>query len=164
MESHATDAGELTLRPCVPEDKTFLFALFASVRAGDFAALNWPMEQLEPLLRMQFAAQSQSYAAAFPRARHEIIRLRETPVGHMITDDSADAVHLVDIALMAGNRGGGLGASVLRGLQARCASLHKPLRLHVAADNRARRLYERLGFSVIGGTEVHLLMEWTPAE
>ncbi len=150
------------LRPCGDGDEAFLFALFTSVRREEFAALNWPPAQLEPLLRIQFAAQSRSYASSFPQAAHEIICLAGKPVGRIITDDTPEALLLVDIALMPECRGRGMGAALLRRLQEQCAALRKPLRLQVAATNEALRLYERLGFIVTGGTEVYRLMQWNP--
>jgi ribosomal protein S18 acetylase RimI-like enzyme len=152
----------IELRPCDSQDDGFLFALFMSVKEEDFAALNWSPAQLEPLLRMQFTAQSQSYAADYPRAAHELVCFNGQPVGRLITDNTAEAMLLVDIALTPEVRGRGIGAELIRGLQAQCAADRKPLRLHVANTNRAVRLYERLGFVVTGETEVRRLMEWRP--
>ena len=162
METDSKDAGDIAFRPCESRDGDFLFALFTGVRAGDFAALNWTPEQLEPLLRVQFALQSQSYAATFPRAVHEIICLAEQPVGRMVTEETGQAVHLVDIALIPACRGRGVGSAALRKLQMQCARLRKPLTLQVARNNRAIQLYERLGFVSGGGTEVYAAMKWNP--
>lgn len=162
METDSRDANGIALRPCDGRDADFLFALFVSVRRDEFAALNWPPSQLEPLLRVQFSAQSQSYAATCPQAAHEIICAEGEPVGRMITDNTADAMILVDIALTPAWRGRGIGTTLVRELQAQCAVLRKPLRLHVAKTNRATRLYERLGFIPVGETEVYRLMEWNP--
>ena len=162
METDSKVLNGITLRPCDDCDEGFLFALFKSVRTDEFTALNWSPAQLEPLLRIQFSAQSQSYASTFPQSVHEIICSGEEPVGRMITDNAAEAVHLVDIALIPAYRGRGIGAALVQGLQAQCSVLRKPLRLHVVATNRAVRLYERLGFVVTGGTEMYHLMEWTP--
>ena len=164
METISMNPGNLVLRPCDDRDKDFLFALFVSVRMDEFSALNWSPAQLEPLLRVQFAAQSQSYASAFPQAAHEIICLGQEPVGRMIMDDSAEAMHLVDIALIPACRGRGLGTTLIRKLQAQCTVLRKPLRLHVAGSNRAINLYERLGFVAAADTEMYRFMEWNPAQ
>jgi hypothetical protein len=37
------------------------------------------------------------------------------------------------------------------------------VRTHVEKVNRARRLYERLGFSIVGDEGVYWALEWTPA-
>lgn len=162
METASTDTNDITARPCDDRDEAFLYALFSSVRMDEFTALNWSPAQIEPLLRVQFSAQAQSYASTFPQATHEIICSGEEPVGRMITDSTAEAMRLVDIALIPAYRGRGTGAALVRKLQAQCAVLHKPLRLHVARTNRAIRLYERLGFVFTGETEMYRLMEWNP--
>lgn len=162
METDSRDADGITVRPCDDRDGEFLFALFVSVRMDEFAPLNRPPALLEPLLRVQFSAQSQSYASTFPNAAHEIICSGGEPMGRMITDDTAEAMLLVDFALKPAYRGRGIGAALVRRLQARCTVLRKPLRLHVARTNRAICLYERLGFVAVDGTDVYLLMEWNP--
>ena len=162
METNSTNTCGFTVRPCGDGDEKFLFALFMSVRMDEFAALNWPPAQLEPLLRIQFSAQSQSYASTFPHAAHEIICSGGEPVGRMITDDTPEAMRLVDIALIPECRSRGIGDALVRELQARCAVHRRPLRLHVAKTNRAMRLYERLGFIATDETEVYRLMEWNP--
>jgi len=162
VETYSKKADEIAVRSCGERDESFLFALFTSVRTGDFAALGWPPEQLEPLLRIQFAAQSQSYAAQHPRAVREIICAGEAPIGSIITDEDAEGVCLIDVALLPEHRGRGTGTALIRALQNRCARAGRPLRLHVAGNNPAIRLYERLGFITTGGTEVYRLMEWTP--
>jgi ribosomal protein S18 acetylase RimI-like enzyme len=111
---------------------------------------------------MQFSAQSQSYAADYPGAVHEIVCFEGEPVGRIITDQSGEALRLVDIALLPACRGRGMGAALIGRLQEQCTAFNKPLRLHVAKTNRALHLYKRLGFAVLGETETHRLMEWHP--
>lgn len=164
MKTDSKDASGITTRPCNDSDEAFLFSLFKSVKGDELAALNWPPAQLEPLLRMQFKAQSQSYAADYPQATHEIVCFEGELVGRLVTDNTTEAMLLVDIALTPAVRGSGIGAELIRRLQKHCSVLRKPLRLHVAKTNRAAHLYERLGFTVIGETEVHHLMEWNPPD
>jgi ribosomal protein S18 acetylase RimI-like enzyme len=54
----------------------------------------------------------------------------------------------------------GIGARVLRDLQAEAAAAGKPLRIHVERFNPALRLYERLGFRPVEGRGVYLFLEW----
>jgi ribosomal protein S18 acetylase RimI-like enzyme len=62
--------------------------------------------------------------------------------------DFADAVHLIDIALIPEIRGKGLGTQLLNWLIGFARSGDRLLTLEVAFDNPAQRLYERLGFVV----------------
>src|ERR1700742_3470094 len=107
-------------------------------------------------------AQQQRYMAERDASQSQIILRDDQPIGRMITVRSADDIRLADIALLTAHRGAGIGAALISDLQAEAAEAGKPLRLHVTHDNRAARLYERLGFVVIGNTGSHFKMEWRP--
>jgi len=50
---------------------------------------------------------------------------------------------------------------LLKDLLKEAAAASKPVKLHVLSNSPALRLYERLGFSPIGGDGVYLEMKWT---
>lgn len=143
----------MQLRPVAPGDDGFLFELFVTSRP-EVATLP------EPLLRTQFRSQAMSYKAQYPGAEHSVIVVEGRPVGQMMVDRSAERLHVVDIALVPQMRGQGVGTALLQGLQAEAASAGLPLRLSVYEANPARRLYERLGFSVFETQPPYLRMEW----
>jgi ribosomal protein S18 acetylase RimI-like enzyme len=163
-QKHDEDAA-VRLREAGDGDEDFLFALYASTRQDEMAAWEFGEAQREMFLRLQYRAQRLRYEAERERSRHHIIIKGESPVGRIIVVRSADEIRLADIALLPECRGGGIGAALIRDLQAEAARARLPLRLHVAHDNRgAARLYERLGFAVSGDTGSHLKMEWLPPE
>jgi ribosomal protein S18 acetylase RimI-like enzyme len=155
------DASALTLRPVRPEDESFLYEVYASTRRDELAFTGWPAAQVEALLRMQFAAQQRAYLAQFPAGDFQIILCRERPIGRLYLERRADEIRGIDLALLPEYRQAGIGTAILRELLAEAARLGKPFRLHVAKCNRARRLYERLGFITLADDGVHLLMEWS---
>ncbi len=61
-------------------------------------------------------------------------------------------------------QGRGIGTAVLRDVLARADAEGVPVSLHVLKENRARRLYERLGFVTTGEMVHHYLMATMPAE
>jgi ribosomal protein S18 acetylase RimI-like enzyme len=73
-----------------------------------------------------------------------------------------DEIRIVDIALLPGFRGRGLGSALLRGLMAEADAARKPLSIHVEVNNPARQWYERLGFQPAGEVGVYLLMRRSP--
>jgi ribosomal protein S18 acetylase RimI-like enzyme len=163
--SNAQKPGEgagVTLRAACADDEDFLFALYASTRRDEMAAWGWPATQQEMFLRMQYAALKQRYAAERERARHHLILLAGQPVGRIIVIRSADEIRLGDIALLPEQQSAGIGSALIHELQQEAARDGLPVRLHVARDNRAARLYERLGFVVNGDTGSHFKMEWWP--
>jgi len=142
-------ADSVSLRPATTDDEAFLRKLFASVRIDEFRLLADP-RQLEALINMQFNLQRQQYEAGYPAAEHNIVLQNGQPVGRLLVDQGAREVTLVDVALLPECRNRGIGKYLLEELLAQAATARKPVRLHVVKTNPARRLYERLGFSIIG--------------
>jgi ribosomal protein S18 acetylase RimI-like enzyme len=139
-----------TLRPVGPDDEPFLRALFLAARP-DLAVLP------PALVDLQFRAQQASYARY---ADASIVQRDDAPVGRLIVHRAPDEIRLVDVALLPAHRGQGLGAALVGALQAEARASGRPLRLHVAADNPALRLYRRLGFAVVAEEPPYLRLEW----
>jgi ribosomal protein S18 acetylase RimI-like enzyme len=154
----------VTLRPARAEDEDFLFTLYASTRAEEMAAWGWPAAQQEMFLRMQYRALEQRYAAEREVSDQQIILHDDRPIGRLLVARKADEIRLADIALLPEHRGQGIGAALIGDLQDEAEGAGLPLRLHVTCDNRAARLYERLGFITTGDIGSHFKMEWRPAK
>ncbi len=149
----------VSLRTIIPEDEPFLFEVYASTRREELAQWGLGAAEQTALLKMQFNAQRMAYAAQYEDAEHKIIQLDGKDIGRIMIDRSADAVHLIDISLLTEHRNTGIGGALIRGLLLEAAAAHKPVQLYVLKTNRARRLYERLGFRIIGDTGMHFTME-----
>lgn len=113
----------------------------------ELAATGWSAAQKQAFCDMQFDARERHYIRAFPSAFSGVVREKGVPVGRLYVD-FADAVHLIDIALIPEIRGKGLGTQLLNWLIGFARSGDRLLTLEVAFDNPAQRLYERLGFVV----------------
>ncbi len=153
-----------SLRSAIPEDQTFLFELYGSTRREEMAAWGWDSAQEQMFLKMQFTAQRRHYNIAFPDADHKIILSQNRPIGLIVVFRMVREIRLVEIALLPEHRGSGIGASLVRGLLQEAKQAGKPVTLHVGKLNRAARLYQRLGFSIIGDTGTDYKMEWRPDE
>jgi len=149
----------ISLRRLLPGDQEFLFQLYASTREQEFSALGWSAAQLETFLRMQFAAQQQWYATAYPGAEHQIVLLDAAPIGRMIVHTGERATTLVDISLLPAHRNRGIGGVLLRDLLERCGAARTKVKLQVLKKNPAARLYERLGFMKTGEDDLYFHME-----
>lgn len=153
----------IALRSARADDDKFLYELYAGARAEEMAAWGWDTARQEAFLSLQFRAR-QAHYSEYPSPDHQIILNDGQPVGRLFVSRLEDEIRLVDIALLPGHRDRGIGASVIRGLLDEAARGGKTVRLHVEKTNRARRLYERLGFVQIGDAGSHFFMEWRAFE
>lgn len=169
MENHAPDPeaelqATLTpiLRPALPDDETFLFRLYVSTRKDEMAAWGWSEEHQQFFLQMQYNAQQSGYRAQYAQAESQIIVVQGQDAGRLFAARSAGEIHLVDIALLPEYRGAGIGTVLIGALLDEARSNGQSVHLHVLRENRARRLYERLGFTVSDDDQLYLAMQWRP--
>jgi len=156
------EAAGVTLRPAQPDDEPFLFDVYASTRAEEFAMIPWSKEALDSFLKMQFTIQQRSYAAQYPDADNSIILADGKAVGIMRVSRGELEICLVDIALLPEYKGAGIGTHLLERLIAEAERAGKSVVLQVVKTNRAAHLYERMGFSIVGEDGVYYQMERRP--
>jgi ribosomal protein S18 acetylase RimI-like enzyme len=147
--------GEITLRPVDAADEPFLRSLFESTRK-DLIALPLPHQQKAALIDMQYRAQRTQYDANYPDSRHDIILCEGVAVGAIRVERSPERLRLIDIAMLPEWQRKGIGTHLVRDL----IGEGLPVVLHVAIDNPARALYERLGFEVKAAEGIYLRMDF----
>jgi ribosomal protein S18 acetylase RimI-like enzyme len=151
----------ISLRPAGPDDEEFLCRVYSSTRADEMAAWGWNEAQQDAFLKMQFKAQQRAYEWQFPGAEYSLIILDGERAGRMIVVRTEQELRLTDIALLPEYRNAGAGTFLVHDLQAQARAAGLPLRLRVLKTNvAARRLYERLGFTLTGESDVNFTMEW----
>jgi ribosomal protein S18 acetylase RimI-like enzyme len=155
-------ADRIGFRPEQQDDEAFLYALYASTRAGEMALTDWDDAQKDAFLRMQFGFQTTHYRRHYGDASFQIILLDGRPIGRLYVHYRPRDVRLMDIALVPEHRGTGIGQWIVGNLLEEAARLHTPVTLHVEPYNRALRLYERLGFRTVEQRDMNLFMEWRP--
>jgi ribosomal protein S18 acetylase RimI-like enzyme len=162
IEDVSNEATTISLRPVTSEDEAFLFEVYASTRRDEILAWGWDREQQDVFLKMQFKAQHQSYELEDEGTDTKIILLEGKPVGRLIVNRTEDEIRLTDIALLTEYRSGGIGTILIKNLFDEATGAGKPVMLHVLKNNRAIRLYERLGFKTTGENGIHFQMQWVP--
>jgi GNAT superfamily N-acetyltransferase len=152
--------GEIVLRAAVlPADEPFLRAVYNGTR-DDLTAAGLPPGQLDGLLRMQFDAQARHYGAMYPSASQTLIVVDGEPAGRMIVDRAANAIRIVDIALLPHFRSAGTGSRLVEELIDEATTARLPLRCHVEQGNAdGRRFWERHGLRATGLDGAHIAME-----
>lgn len=143
-----------------PADEPFLFTVYASTRAEEIDAWGFGAVEAEAFLRMQWDLQIRSYAHQFPDAQIYLIHDGHERAGRIILQRAPDHIRIIDLSLLPEFRSRGIGTSLLHSLQRESRTNAIPLLLSVTPWNPARRLYERLGFEITGGTEMTLSMRW----
>ena len=152
----------LKLRSATADDKPFLLSLFATTRSDELAFVNLDENQKKSFIAMQFEAQSRQYVVSYPQAKGKIILWNDDPIGRLLLNRGELEFTLVDVALLPVHRGAGIGTGLIVDIQKDAGAAGKPIRLHVLTSSAAKRLYERLGFSRVGGDAVYLEMIWVP--
>ncbi|HEV2500194.1 MAG TPA: GNAT family N-acetyltransferase [Terriglobia bacterium] len=150
----------LSLRPEQAEDEDLMRRIYASTRAAELEIAPWSDAQKQHFLAMQFKLQCAHFRRHYPGASFSVIMEGGNPAGRLYVNRAEDEIRILDIALLPERRGRGAGTLLLRTLLAEGDNAGIPVRLHVERNNRALRLYERLGFGVIADQGVYLEMEW----
>jgi ribosomal protein S18 acetylase RimI-like enzyme len=157
-------ASVVTMTPVRETDADFLCAVYASTRKEEVAQTGWPPELQEKFLRMQFDAQTQSYAAQFPESEYAIVRSGDVAVGRIRIDRAGDEILLIDVGLLTEHRARGIGTFLMAKLMEEGRRNGKGIRLHVERFNPAMLWYQRLGFKTVQESEIYLEMLWQPGE
>jgi len=150
---------EYRLLPLTEQDEPFLKELYFEIRKPEFLPLGLPEPALAQLLEMQYRAQKSGYAQQFPNLESLVVWVGPYRVGRMLVSAEAGAIHLVDIALLEAFRGNGIGGKMIESLTRRALEGGIPLRLSVRQENRAMKLYTRLGFVRCGESGLNIEME-----
>jgi ribosomal protein S18 acetylase RimI-like enzyme len=145
----------VTTRPVQPADAAFLFTLYSE--SGDVPALLAAIDR--QLLNIQFTAQQSAYAARFPHAAHEVLLIEGEPAGQVRWAELDDEIHIIDISLLQRCRRQGAATFVYRRILEHAQSCGKPVRASVERLNGVSlAFHQRLGFSVEGTTDTHVLL------
>src|SRR5262245_31056369 len=150
------ESSNIKLQPVDAGDVPFLLELFASTRETELAALA--PELRSEFVRMQFSIRDRQYRDSYPGASDDLILVGDTPIGRLVVDRSPEVITLVDISFLCEFRGRGIGTQLIRKLIGEATSGRLWLQLHVYKFNPAVRLYQRLGFSLVGEESMYLNM------
>lgn len=154
--------GKISFRVINDEDKTFLQQVYADSRAWEFELTHWSDKDREDFLKRQFDIQDKVYKSTYLGAVHRIIQLDGTDIGRLIVDRRDEVMHIIDISILSGFRGRGIGGDILKSLLNEAQGGKVPVTLSVEKDNPAYHLYRSLGFQQTGLSGHHISMKWLP--
>lgn len=145
--------SSVVLRPATEDDRRFLRQLHHRCYR------RW----VEEVWGWDNANQDRRFDQAWTTAGRFVVELNGTPIGALATSQRHDHLFIDDIEIDPDHQGRGIGTQVLQRVLAGAESSGTAVRLQVLRNNPARRLYERLGFTVDDSTDTHYLMQRPPA-
>jgi ribosomal protein S18 acetylase RimI-like enzyme len=145
---------ELTRRPATKDDLDLIFEILrASLRP--YVQQTWGV--------WDEAIQRQRFNDVTKVEDHFLLELSGQTVGCLCFKESATEVRLVRLFITPPYQNRGLGTQVMREIMLLGDRQSLPIQLRVLRVNPARRLYERLGFSVVGEDDTHYTMRRPPS-
>lgn len=135
------DLSLITLRPATRQDLDFLDPLYTAAMRPYFEKMN----KWNPLL----------FRITFDEAISRLIQYDGQDIGFLKVRRDPQEIFLGDIVLLPEFRNQGIGTHLIRALLKEAAASEAMVWLKVLKGNPARRLYERLGFTVAEEAEGH---------
>lgn len=142
----------ISLRPATRGDYDFLWWLHR-VTMRPYVEATWGWDE---------AWQSHYFQQHFDPASRDIIEADGVTVGCISAERHEERIFLAVIEIAPDYQNRGIATTLIRALLDEGDRTALPVELSVLKANPARRLYERLGFSMVGETGSHIVMRRTP--
>jgi ribosomal protein S18 acetylase RimI-like enzyme len=143
-------ASKFELRPVTGSDFQFCWQLYCD--------LMKPLTM--ELLDWNEAGQRSAIEHATTDSGTSIIVISGSDVGWLNVKETCDELYLGQLYVKPSMQNSGIGTAVIRQLCDKALREGRSLDLNVMKNNRARVLYERLGFKTIGSSKHKLDMRW----
>lgn len=142
---------QIGLRPAGENDFPFLYALHTATMK-EYVEQTWGWDEIFQETRFQ---------ETFVPGDTRIITLDGQDIGMLSIEERDAEVFLALIEIAPQHQHRGIGTAVIEKIIADGIRKSKPVLLHVLKVNPAKRLYDRLGFSVVAETPTHFHMKTT---
>lgn len=154
--------ADVRLRPATEDDVDFLTDVVVTATR---AQGRWPDDADEDEWRTGFAEWTREQVRGeVSGSTTSVIEVGGLPAGRHRVVRSGDHVELAGIQLRPEFQGRGIGSALVGALTDDARVTGTPVRLSVERDNpRARALYERLGFVLVGEDDRDHHLLWDPA-
>ncbi|KXU85187.1 acetyltransferase [Paraburkholderia monticola] len=139
--------SDLTLRPARPDDESFLLELRKATMTEHLTRAGEPIDDDAHRARLLHR-----YDAA------QVICIDGAPAGLLKAHRNEDEWFVVQVQITPALQGRGIGERALRTILRAAAAEALPVRLQVLKGNPAKRLYDRLGFEIVGEDEAQFHM------
>ena len=144
---------DLVLRPAAPQEEPWArklnTAAYHTVITEQFGVWNDREQQRQ-------------FGDKWAQGQYQVISCEGVPVGVLWISEKEEHVFINELLIVPERQGLGIGTRVMSDVLRDAGTRNLPVRLRVLLRNRARALYERLGFKVDAVTPTHFLMSWAP--
>ncbi|NOT55404.1 MAG: GNAT family N-acetyltransferase [Deltaproteobacteria bacterium] len=141
-----------TLVPALDDDKAWLERLWRAVYQELFVATFGGWDEVR---------HTRQFSECWQRGHIAIIEVAGERVGMIQRFEQPQNIEVGEMQVLPSYQNLGIGSSVLRDTIARAQPQQKKVTLSVALKNeRAYRLYQRLGFHEVGRSETHTFMAY----
>lgn len=162
MTAALSEQRALRLRPVTAADDEFMLRLVHDVKGAELAPEGLTGAALDELVDLQRRAQDAQHSAAHPTLSRLVVVVDDQRVGRLLLAETSSALHVVNIALLETHRGQGIGTCLMLDVQECAKEVDLAVTLEVVKSNPARRLFERLGFTMIADGVLHVTLSWSP--
>jgi ribosomal protein S18 acetylase RimI-like enzyme len=138
----------IAFRPAFDRDLDFLYQLHVATMK-DYVDRTWGWED---------AFQESVFRKRYVPAEIQIMTCEGRDMGMISVEERQADIFLRAIEIHPDFQGQGIATGIINNLIADGRRKMKPIRLYVLKVNPAKRLYDRLGFSVIEETPTHYIM------
>lgn len=164
IENHAPDGENIsrveavehliTKREATPDDRDFAFATHYSAYK-DVMTRQVPTANYDKL-------QAYYFAKIWVPERFKVILDNESPCGLLWVEDMSDCIFIHELVVTPESQGLGIGTKIINETIQESQIRNVPIKLDVLKENKARGLYERIGFVITGESDIHFHMQYTP--
>jgi GNAT superfamily N-acetyltransferase len=161
IEPSVPATAAVALRPARPEDRPFLFRVYASSRREELRPLGWDDAATSAFLRTQFEHEDRDWHLHQPGAECMVVLRDGAPVGRLYLARSPQEIRVMDLTLLPEHRGQGIGTRLLGALLDEARSTRRTVRMNVGRSSPMVELCRRLGFLPAATRGGQWLMEWT---
>ncbi len=153
---------QLSLRPAISEDESFIFHLSLSMRESQQGIENGNPIEKNAFLLDQFAKRQYFIKESFPFAMEWIIKLGKSEIGYVLIERKSDEIRILELVIKESFRNHGIGTLIIRQIMEESINHKIPIKVKISNLNPASRLMQRLGFKKSGDAGFFQLFEYHP--
>ena len=150
----------ITYKSIEDKDQSFIETVFRSTWEKKLSLTYLTEPQKHNFILTQLTAQLADYNLNYKGATYDIILYNNKPAGRLYLWETLKNIRVLEITLLPKFQGRGIGTEILTHIINSAKLKNKIVSLHVAHDNQAKKMYNRLGFKKSSSNITHDYLEF----